>query len=357
MRFLFTVVIFSLSVSASASSQASSESVKLSVLDRHESLRVYVHDSFLTKKGFGRWLQKAFKEKTGVKLKMISYGDGAQLVTRLQMDKRRSKFPQVVIGVDQYLWPKVQKWVASWKDWKPVGWQQLVPAVQEVIPSQDFLPYDYSHFCFMADTVVFAQKKLALPKSFKSLLTTPYKKMWILQDPRTSTPGLGFLVATKVVFKDKLWDFWKKARHHWRSITSGWKDSYGLFMKQQAPLVWSYVTSEAYHTQQKPGQKRYRALLFEEGQPIQVEGAFLVKQGLKSKDQRRQAMAFLEFLLSKKAQEALPTRNWMFPVRKMVSLPKSFQRLPVVSKTLTYQPSAAQLQKWWKRWPKAIRGR
>jgi len=91
-------------------------------------------------------------------------------------------------------------------------------------------------------------------------------------DPRTSTPGLGLLAWTQAVYGDNWEDYWKRLAPSILAMTPGWDTGYGLFTKGEAPLVLSYSTSPAYHKAYE-NSERYRALVFEEGHPLEIEMA------------------------------------------------------------------------------------
>src|SRR5690606_22079916 len=69
----------------------------------------------------------------------------------------------------------------------------------------------------------------------------------LIQDPRTSTPGLGLLLWMKHVFGDRAEDAWATLRPRIVTVSTGWSEAYGLFLEGEAPMVLSYSTSPAYH--------------------------------------------------------------------------------------------------------------
>jgi thiamine transport system substrate-binding protein len=149
-------------------------------------------------------------------------------------------------------------------------------------------------------------------------------------DPRTSTPGLGLLLWVKDVLGDEAPGAWRNLAKKTLTVTKGWSEGYGLFLKGEAPLVLSYTTSPAYH-QMMEKTDRYKALNFAEGNYLQVEVAARVK----TSDQPELAQKFLAFLVSPEAQKILPTTNWMYPVIDLGNdLPEAFRKLPVPAKTL-----------------------
>jgi hypothetical protein len=69
----------------------------------------------------------------------------------------------------------------------------------------------------------------------------------IYEDPRTSTPGLGLLLWMQKVYGDKAPEAWQKLAAKTVTVTKGWSEAYGLFLKGESDLVLSYTTSPAYH--------------------------------------------------------------------------------------------------------------
>jgi thiamine transport system substrate-binding protein len=180
-----------------------------------------------------------------------------------------------------------------------------------------------------------------------------------LEDPRTSTPGLAFLFFTRSVLPDAWEHYWTDISGRWLTLSPGWDQAYGMFLKEEAPFVWSYTTSQAYHRlhgdpdggASKP--PRYRAVIFEDAMPVQVEGAAMVR-GL-SGPSRKIAERFLEFLLSEEAQALIPEGNWMLPVRAGTPLPNAvFSSLPRPRKWIHLQSDAHALKDILARWNRAV---
>lgn len=122
-----------------------------------------------------------------------------------------------------------------------------VPASAVSVPggwdNDTFVPYDYGYFAFVYD-----KNKLANPpKSLKELVEGPQKWRVIYEDPRTSTPGLGLLLWMQKVYGDQAPEAWQKLAAKTVTVTKGWSEAYGLFLKGESDLVLSYTTSPAYH--------------------------------------------------------------------------------------------------------------
>jgi thiamine transport system substrate-binding protein len=292
-------------------------------------LVIYTYDSLIAKGGLGPAIFPLFEKKYGCRVRALSAGDGVQILTRLQIDAQRGKkAAHLILGIDQHIWERAKPWLENWGRWEPQGYSNLIP---ESRIEKGFLPVDYGVFSLIGDRALLAKMKRTAPRSVSDLLKPEWKRNIILEDPRTSTPGLAFLLFTQKVLGQKVWDFWGLFRHQWLTLAPGWNEAYGLFLRKEAPLVWSYVTSQAYHEEhgdQLEGQRRYEALLFQEGQPYQIEGAAWVKGAIQSDQERKLAQNFMEFLISPEVQSIVMRTSWMMPVLKSVKLPKSYQNLP-----------------------------
>ena len=130
----------------------------------------------------------------------------------------------------------------------------------------------------------------------------------VIQDPRTSTPGLGLVLWMKSVYGDQAADAWAKLRPRILTVTPGWSEAYGLFTKGEAEMVLSYTTSPAYHVIAESSQ-RYQAAAFSEGHYLQIEVAGQTKKGAANP----LAKQFLEFMLTPEFQDIIPETNWMLP--------------------------------------------
>ncbi len=329
-------------------------------------LRVLVYDSLMSKSGLGPELVRRFEAKCECKLEMLPSGDGGQLIARLALDAERGKASaQVVIGLDQTHWARALPFLES----SQIGFEKKfwAPAVREqfgALPvdyANRIVPFDYGPFAFMADTEALKKQGIELPRKLSDLLKPEWKRQIVLEDPRTSMPGLAFVGFTHEVLEEKAWtDFWPRLRPQWLTLAAGWDAAYGLFLKGEAPLVWSYVTSQAYHAEHGDrsghGAQRYRAVMLEEGAPIQVEGAALIHgafaAGPEGDALKAKAKELLKFLVSRELQEEVPKKNWMFPALAAAKLPASFKELPKPKKVWTLKGDPAE---WLKRWSASIR--
>jgi len=290
-------------------------------------LTVYTYDSFVSEWGPGPAIEKAFEATCGCDLQFVAVGDGAELLARLRLEGARSP-ADVALGLDSNL-------VAAAREtglFAPAG--IATPAYDLPVAWTDdtFLPFDWGYFAFVYDK----NKVSNPPQSFDELAASDYSL--VIEDPRTSTPGLGLLLWVKKVYGDKGEQAWQALDDQVVTVTKGWSEAYGMFLDGEADMVLSYTTSPAYHRIAE-GDDSKAAAAFEEGNYLQVE----VAAKLASTDQPELADKFLAFMLSDAFQSVIPTTNWMYPaVFPKAGLPDGFETLPQQPKPLFFVPDEAE---------------
>ncbi len=314
-------------------------------------LIVYTYDSLMAESGLAKQIEPLFEKRCGCKLKFISVGDAAQLSTRLQIDEKRAgPTAHIVMGIDQNLWPRVKKHTVQ----DDFSFPELKGLPDLFKVGTGFVAFDYGVFAWMMDSDRLRKNNLTPPKKLRDLLKPDWKRELILEDPRTSTPGLAFLLFTKKILGQEFSSFWSAFHRQWLTLSPGWDEAYGLFLKQQATLVWSYTTSEAYHRVHGDADRRYRAIILDDGSPLQVEGAALIKASLKSQKMYERAKEFLQFLLSQDVQKIIPKTQWMLPVVRSTPLPGEFENLPFPKNPVRLDTSQKEIESLLKEWRRAI---
>ena len=103
----------------------------------------------------------------------------------------------------------------------------------------------------------------------------------------------------KSVYGDKSSDAWKKLKGRVLITAPGWSEAYALFTKGEVPIVFSYVTSPAYHMIEEKTDK-YPKIVIVDMEPGQAEDNHseifkaLLAMDLSKMAQRSQAEAFLQ---------------------------------------------------------------
>lgn len=286
-------------------------------------LDVYVYDSFNTEYGPGPVIEAGFEATCGCDLRFTAAGDGAALLARLILEGASSD-ADAVVGLDASL-------VAQARASNLFAPHGLDIALNLPVDWSDdtFLPFDWGWFAFVG------VEGGPRPRSFRELGRSDATV--IIQDPRSSTPGLGLVQWVEAAYGAEAPAIWEDLADNLVTVTPGWTEAYGLFLEGEADLVLSYTTSPAYHLIAE-GDASKLALPFEEGHYLQVEVAAQVV----GSDQQDLARDFLLFLLSDEAQGAIPTTNWMYPaVSPAAGLPEGFEGLRP-GRTLFLDPEAAE---------------
>ncbi|MDR2842469.1 MAG: thiamine ABC transporter substrate-binding protein [Spirochaetaceae bacterium] len=299
--------------------------------NKTDGIVICTYDSFISRWGPGEEIAKRFKEQTGTNITWKSYGDSGTLAARILLDGK-AQDADIVLGLDQNLAEKVIQ-TGLFEKYDSAGFGKVLEELRssEVLKSYaPLIPYDYSFFSIIYDSDVIANP----PENLEDL--TQYKNKLILMDPGSSSPGLGFLAWTISAYGDLWQDYWKRLKGSILTTASGWDQGYGLFTEGEAPLVLSYTTSPAYHREYE-NTDRYRAALFSDGHPIQIELAGIFK----TSHNMEQAKKFIDFMLSESFQELIPLGNWMYPVID-IPLPESFALSEKPKKIIWTKPVSRQ---------------
>lgn len=271
-------------------------------------LTVLTYDSFTSEWGPGPAIENAFEATCSCDLKFVPAGDGAALLARIQLEGSASE-ADVVLGLDTSLTAAA----TATQLFAPHG---KTPETDLPVAFSDpnFLPFDWGWFAFVHDKT----KLAAPPKTFEELAASDLKI--VIQDPRSSTPGLGLLMWVKAAYGDRAGEIWTSLADNIVTVTPGWSEAYGLFLEGEADMVLSYTTSPAYHLLAESDDTK-GAATFDEGHYLQIE----VAGKLAASDQPELADMFLDFMLSDAFQSVIPQTNWMYPaVLPAAGLPEGF---------------------------------
>ena len=282
-----------------------------------EKLTIYTYDSFVSEWGPGPIIEKIFEEKHNADIEFVAVDSAATLLNKVILEGDTSK-ADIVLGLDMNLFDLAeQSGLFTTHNINDINNLINLPLKWE---SNKFVPYNYGYFSF-----VYNEANLATPpKSMDELINSTNARI-VIQDPRTSTPGLGLLTWMKALYGDKAGDEWKKLNKKIISVTKGWTDAYyNFFMAGEADMVLSYTTSPAAHIM---FEERYDILAttFEEGNYITIEFAGI----LNNSQNKDLANKFLNFMLSKEFQSVIPSTNIMYPVTNIKDLPEAFDKLDV----------------------------
>jgi len=280
-------------------------------------LTVYTYDSFVSEWGPGPIIEQKFEDKYNIDLELIAVDSAATLLNKVILEGTNTK-ADIVLGLDMNLFDSADKsglFINHSLDnlendiMLPIKWNSKI-----------FVPYNYGYFAFVYNNT----KLLNPPKSMDELINSTDARI-VIQDPRTSTPGLGLLIWMKALYGNDAKNKWVKLNKKVISVTKGWTDAYyNFFMAGEADLVLSYSTSPAAHIMFEENYE-ISAAIFEEGNYVSIEFAGI----LKSSNNQRMANNFLRFMISDDFQSVLPSTNIMYPIANNLMLPEAFNKIEV----------------------------
>ncbi|MEO0752110.1 MAG: thiamine ABC transporter substrate-binding protein, partial [Pseudomonadota bacterium] len=170
-------------------------------------LTVYTYDSFVSDWGPGPQVEAAFEAECACDLKLVGIEDGAALLARIKLEGASSD-ADVVLGLDTNL-------VTAAKDTGLFATHAVSAEFDLPIDWADdtFVPYDWGYFAFVHNA------DMAAPDSLKALAESDIKIL--IQDPRSSTPGLGLLMWVKAAYGDEAPAIWEALSDNVVTVTKG----------------------------------------------------------------------------------------------------------------------------------------
>jgi len=303
-------------------------------------LTVYSYNSFMSQWGPGEVIKKGFEAQCNCHLDVVTLGDGVSVLNRIRLEGDKTN-ADVILGLDNNLLEQAKQanlliphQIAKPDNLNTNWWDD------------SFMPYDFGYFAFIYNI----DKVKNPPHSLHELVDNKAGWKIIYQDPRTSTPGLGLLFWMKKVYGDNAADAWQQVAKNTVTVTKGWSEAYGMFLKGEADLVLSYNTSPVAHIMNE-NDHHYQAAIFDEGHYRQVEVAGIIKYSQEI-DLARQ---FLRYLLTPEVQRQFAEKNVMYPIIK-TDIPNAFAQINSVNKSLEFKPEEIEKNQkaWIREWQLAI---
>jgi thiamine transport system substrate-binding protein len=285
-----------------------------------DELVLVTHDSVVISKA----LIADFEKTSGLRLTIVKAGDAGALTNKLVLTKG-DPIADVVYGIDNTFIGKAEN--------------------NGILTRSSITAIDYADICFNYDKSWFESHSIAAPKTWLELTQPRYKNLTVIENPTTSSTGLGFLAATVAQFGEGKWQkFWSALKTNGVKVDAGWEDAYytdfsGSAGKGDYPIVLSYSSS--------PADEANTAALIE-GCFRQTEYAATLT-GAKNPSGAAQLIKWLTEL---KFQNSMPASMYVYPVNKQAGIPESWAtKAPEATSILGENLKISQRREaWLKQW-------
>ena len=269
------------------------------------------HDSFVMSDD----LIAGFEASAGVTLTIVRAGDVGEMTGKLVLTKD-APIADVAYGIDN-------------------TFASVIEGNNVISSDSELVPIDFADICFNVDINYFKSKNLVIPNHWKDLTRPEYKNLTVIENPNTSSTGLGFLVSTFAAFPDEATtsNWWSALKANGVKVAATWEDAYYTDFSESAgkgkyPIVLSYSSSPADEVDEQGNAK---TVALRKDCFRQIEYAVV----LRNAKQPKAAQALVEFMQGQSFQSALPSSMYVYPIDETVALPESWSlRAPAALSTI-----------------------
>ncbi|MEE1941830.1 thiamine ABC transporter substrate-binding protein [Streptomyces sp. TRM 70361] len=283
------------------------------------------HDSFAASDE----VLEEFTERTGHKVEVLRGGDAGSALNQAVLSKDNPQ-GDVFFGVDNTLLSRALD-NDLFTPYEAQGLERIPAEYRLDGEKHRVTPVDTGDVCVNYDRAWFAERDIEPPETLDDLAEPRYKGLLVTENAASSSPGLGFLLATVAEYGDEWDEYWKKLDANGVEVVDGWEQAYYDRFSGSAggegggdrPLVVSYASSPpAEVLDADPAPERAPTGVAAGTCFRQIEFAGL----LKGADNPEGGRALLDFLVSETFQEDMPLQMFVNPVREGTELPEVFTK-------------------------------
>lgn len=342
-KILFTMLILFINFSTYPSLQSTENKL---IFNQESEIVIYTYESLMADPYFD--IEANFSADSGIHdVKIIRFDDANELVSRLVAEKDQP-VADVVIGIDNALINLVDK-EDILQMYSPSVIDELDKSLIDNLDPDGYLwPYDYGVISLFYQNQIVNKTTDPILENFtlETLLESNILSKLIIQNPKYSSTGLGFLLWTIAVYGDSTIGLDGLLKSNWRdfwviagkkvNITKSWGDAFTIFFepKEGKPIMSSYGSSPAYGYCLYEGDNSTSALISNENGEkngwLQIEGIGLVKNAPHDENGKK----FIDWFLSAELQSEIPISQWMHPANTNADIAACFQESSIDPKLL-----------------------
>jgi len=315
-------------------------------------LTVATYSSFTGEDTAGNWLKSAFEKrypqatvefetpKNGIDQYVGRTKQGAPIDADCYMGLNTGELVRVRRKLDEPLFASVED--------RLDGTGRIKNTIK-VDPNGRAIPYDTGYI-----SIVYNGKEVEAPKTFETLLKPHYAGKLITENAQQSDPGRAFLLWSILQKGENGYlDYWKNLLDNGVRVLSDWEPAYNAFTSGEAPMVVSYSTDQVYYHESKSQLQRHQIGFLNDQGYANPELMALFADANNPKLGR----AFMEFVLTKRAQAQIAVKNVQFPAVTGVTPTKEFAKYakePPKSVTMSYDDLAGSVGTWIEDWARLV---
>jgi thiamine transport system substrate-binding protein len=266
----------------------------------------------------------SFSERTGIEVEVLIAGDTGAMVSKAALTAGNPE-GDVMWGVDNtFLSRAVDEEI--FEPYESPALDEVDPELTELVPEGEATPVDYGDVCINFDIGWFEERELEPTATLEDLTDPRYEDLLVVENPATSSPGMGFLLATIDQLGEDGWqDYWAALRDNGVLVVDGWTEAYyeqfTWTSDGDRPLVVGYASSPpAEVIFADPPVDEAPTGVMTETCFRQIEYAGVLR-GTDHPDEARQ---LVDFLAGAEFQETVALGMFVYPANESVELPDEF---------------------------------
>jgi len=350
-RSMFLAILVSVAIAAAACGGSSGKTATVKTPPKTVVLMTY--DSFAVSKS----VLAAFTRETGFTVRVLTTGDAGQLVSTA-IQTRDVPVADALFGIDNTFLTSA----LAANVFVPFTAQGLssVPPQFQLDPEHRVTPIDSGAVCVNDDLAWFGHNgRPPVPESLADLAKPAYRKLLVVENPATSSPGLAFVLTTIAALGRGWQSYWSSLRANGVRVDDTWDAAYNTDFTAgghsgDRPLVVSYATDPAADVVFSGGKKKTPTVGVVPGTCFaQVEFAGVLN-GAKNPAGAR---ALIDFMLTRQYQEGIPLQNYVYPVVRGTPLPAvfvQFAKQPAHPFSIDVNAIGASRKTWLNQWTEIV---
>lgn len=330
-----------------------------------QAVRVLTYDVF----ALSSEMLDDFTNRTGYEVELIKVDDAGTVLARA-LQTKDDPIADVIVGIDNsFLQVALDNGI-----YQPItNAQHPSLHTEATLPySGEYVtPYDWGRVCFNYDTSYADGENVSEPTSLWDFTQPEWNGKVAVQNPRTSSPGRSFLLATVDYFDHDESDgdfsfWWQQMKANEVIVTDGWSEAYETHYSAgygqwydgfvgDAQAVVSYCHSPGVEAYYGDNWTTSKALTLNRSSFLQVEYVGIAAGA----DNIDGASAFIEAMLGEEVQSSIALTNFMYPVDRNYSLPTEngylhHSGVPELDSQLSPTEIAAGIEEWLDEWDRAM---